>query len=123
MWPRCQASPTTVVKNVLLTLCAMRLDVLALTLVGAALTGDNCNYWIGRLFGSRIASGRHPRVLNRKALERTQDFYARHGGKTIVLARFVPIVRTFAPFVAGVGHMARARPASRVNRSASLPRI
>jgi len=87
----------------------MRLDVLALTLVGAALTGDNCNYWIGRLFGSRIASNRHPRVLNRKALERTQDFYARHGGKTIVLARFVPIVRTFAPFVAGVGHMIYGR--------------
>ena len=87
----------------------MSVEVLALTLVGAALSGDNCNYWIGRLFGSRIASSRHPRILNRKALERTQDFYARHGGKTIVLARFVPIVRTFAPFVAGVGHMIYGR--------------
>src|SRR5437773_6494929 len=83
----------------------MRVELLALTLVGAAFSGDNCNYWIGRLFGSRIANKKHPRFLNRRALERTQAFYARHGGKTIVLARFVPIVRTFAPFVAGVGRM------------------
>jgi membrane-associated protein len=87
----------------------MRVELLALTLVGAAFSGDNCNYWIGRLFGSRIANRRHPRLLNRKALERTQAFYARHGGKTIVLARFVPIVRTFAPFVAGVGRMRYGR--------------
>jgi membrane-associated protein len=83
----------------------MRVELLAVTLVAAALSGDNCNYWIGRLFGSRIANNRHPRLLNRRALERTQAFYARHGGKTIVLARFVPIVRTFAPFVAGLGRM------------------
>ena len=88
---------------------SMHVEVLALTLVGAAFSGDNCNYWIGRLFGSRIANGRHPRFLNRRALERTQAFYARHGGKTIVLARFVPIVRTFAPFVAGVGRMSYGR--------------
>jgi membrane-associated protein len=87
----------------------MRVEILALTLVGAAFTGDNCNYWIGRLFGSRIANNPHPRFLNRRALERTQAFYARHGGKTIVIARFVPIVRTFAPFVAGVGHMIYGR--------------
>src|SRR5205085_2782827 len=83
----------------------MRVEVLAFTLVAAAFSGDNCNYWIGRLFGDRIASSRHPRFLNQRALERTQAFYARHGGKTLVLARFIPIVRTFAPFVAGVGHM------------------
>ena len=83
----------------------MRIELLALTLVGAAFSGDNCNYWIGRLFGSRIANKKHPRFLNRRALERTQAFYARHGGKTIVLARFIPIVRTFAPFVAGIGKM------------------
>lgn len=87
----------------------MRVEVLALTLVGAALSGDNCNYWIGRLLGHRIAHGRHPRLLNRRAVERTQAFYARHGGKTIILARFVPIVRTFAPFVAGVGRMTYGR--------------
>ena len=88
---------------------SMRVEVLALTLVGAAFSGDNCNYWIGRLFGSQIANSRHPRFLNRRALERTQAFYARHGGKTIVLARFIPIVRTFAPFVAGVGCMIYGR--------------
>lgn len=87
----------------------MRVEVLALTLVGAALSGDNCNYWIGRLFGRRIAKGRHPRILNRRAIERTEAFYARHGGKTIVLARFVPVIRTFAPFVAGVARMTYRR--------------
>jgi len=87
----------------------MRVEILALTLVGAAFTGDNCNYWIGRLFGGRIANNPHPRFLNRRALERTEAFYARHGGKTIVIARFVPIVRTFAPFVAGVGRMIYGR--------------
>ena len=83
----------------------MPVEMLALTLIAAALTGDNCNYWIGRLFGSRIARRRNARFLNRRALERTHQFYARHGGKTIILARFVPIVRTFAPFVAGIGRM------------------
>jgi membrane-associated protein len=83
----------------------MPVELLALTLIIASFCGDNCNYWIGRLFGSGIAKRAHSRFLNRKALERTHQFYARHGGKTIVLARFVPIVRTFAPFVAGVGHM------------------
>ena len=87
----------------------MRVEVLAFTLVVAALSGDNCNYWIGRLFGLRIANSRHPRFLNRRAIERTQAFYARHGGKTIVLARFVPIIRTFAPFVAGLGRMTYTR--------------
>jgi membrane-associated protein len=83
----------------------MPVETLALTLVSAALCGDNCNYWIGRLFGSQWAKKQHSRFLNRRALERTHEFYARHGGKTIVLARFIPIVRTFAPFVAGLGRM------------------
>jgi membrane-associated protein len=78
--------------------------VLAMVLVVAVLCGDNCNYWIGRRVGRRIAAATS-RWINRRALERTQAFYARHGGKTIVIARFVPIVRTFAPFVAGLGHM------------------
>jgi membrane-associated protein len=82
----------------------MPVELLALTLVTASFCGDNCNYWIGRLFGSRMAKT-HSRFINRRALERTHEFYARHGGKTIILARFVPIVRTFAPFVAGIGHM------------------
>jgi membrane-associated protein len=83
----------------------MPVELLALTLMVASLCGDNCNYWIGRLFGSRTAKEEHSRFLNRRALERTHEFYARHGGKTMILARFVPIVRTFAPFVAGIGHM------------------
>lgn len=87
----------------------MRVDALAGTLVVAALSGDNCNYWIGRLFGNRIARKQYPRFLNRRALDRTHEFYARHGGKTIILARFVPIVRTFAPFVAGLGRMTYRR--------------
>jgi membrane-associated protein len=87
---------------------AMPVELLALTFVGAAFCGDNCNYWIGRVFGNRIAQS-HGRFLNRRGLERTQAFYAHHGGKTIVIARFVPIVRTFAPFVAGIGHMAYGR--------------
>jgi membrane-associated protein len=86
----------------------MPVELLGLTLICAALCGDNCNYWIGRLFGSRIANS-HGRFLNRRALERTQAFYARHGGKTIVIARFVPLVRTFAPFVAGLGRMTYLR--------------
>ena len=83
--------------------------LLALTLIGGALGGDNCNYWIGRLLGKRGAAKAHPRLLNRRALERTHAFYERHGGKTIILARFVPIVRTFAPFVAGIGRMPYSR--------------
>jgi membrane-associated protein len=83
----------------------MPVELLALTLITASFCGDNCNYWIGRLFGSQAVKKAHSRFLNRRALERTHEFYARHGGKTIVLARFIPIVRTFAPFVAGIGHM------------------
>jgi len=74
-------------------------------LVCAALCGDNVNYWIGRWLGPRVFHFPHSRWLNRRALERTHAFYQRHGGKTVVIARFVPIVRTFAPFVAGVGTM------------------
>src|SRR5580765_1642864 len=87
----------------------MPVELLALTLITASFCGDNCNYWIGRLFGSGIAKKAHSRFLNRRALERTHQFYERHGGKTIVLARFVPIVRTFAPFVAGIGEMTYPR--------------
>lgn len=83
----------------------MPVELLALTLIAATLCGDNCNYWIGRLFGRQWAKKERSRFLNKRALERTHAFYARHGGKTIVLARFIPIVRTFAPFVAGIGRM------------------
>jgi membrane-associated protein len=77
-------------------------------LAAAAVIGDNVNYWIGRQVGPRAFSGT-VRFLNPEHLERTRAFFARHGTRTIVLARFVPIVRTFTPFVAGVGAMSYRR--------------
>jgi membrane-associated protein len=76
-------------------------------LIAAALIGDNTNYWIGYLIGPKLFRG-ESRLLNRKHLEKTHQFYERYGGKTIIIARFVPIVRTFTPFVAGLGRMSYA---------------
>ena len=73
-------------------------------LIVAAIVGDTVNYWIGSYIGPRAFSG-NVRFLKREYLERTHAFYEKHGGKTIILARFIPIIRTFAPFVAGVGAM------------------
>jgi len=78
--------------------------LLWLLLCLAAILGDTVNYWIGHYIGPRAFSG-EVRFLKKKYLDRTHEFYERHGGKTIVLARFIPIIRTFAPFVAGVGAM------------------
>lgn len=83
---------------------AFELPVLMLLLMIAAIMGDTVNYWIGARIGPRAFTG-NVRFLKASYLQRTTEFYERHGGKTIVLARFVPIVRTFAPFVAGVGRM------------------
>ena len=83
----------------------MDLRVVMAVLVCAALLGDNVNYWFGRWLGPRVFRSGEARWLNHRHLERTQAFYARHGGKTVVIARFVPFVRTFAPFVAGIGRM------------------
>jgi membrane-associated protein len=84
---------------------SMDLGVVMPVLIAAALIGDNTNYWFGRWLGPRVFRSSEARWLNHRHLERTQSFYERHGGKTVVIARFVPIVRTFAPFVAGVGRM------------------
>ena len=75
----------------------------------AAIAGDTVNYWIGYHTGPRIFRKENVRFLNREYLERTHRFYERHGGKAIVLARFAPILRTFAPFVAGIGRMTYGR--------------
>jgi membrane-associated protein len=74
-------------------------------MVVAAVIGDAVNYTIGRLFGDRLFSNPNSKIFRRSYLDKTHAFYEKHGGKTIVLARFVPIVRTFAPFVAGMGRM------------------
>lgn len=87
----------------------LNLSALLLLLITAAILGDSLNYWIGSLLGPRIFRGEKIRFLNPKHLERTHEFYERYGGKTIILARFVPIVRTFAPFVAGMGRMTYRR--------------
>jgi membrane-associated protein len=78
-------------------------------LVAAAILGDAANYGIGHRLGPRVFTRTDSKLLNREHLLRTQRFYERYGGKTIFLARFVPIIRTFAPFVAGVGRMAYTR--------------
>jgi membrane-associated protein len=82
---------------------------LAALLTVAAVGGDAVNYWVGRTVGVRFFRDGQVRYLKREYLDRTHQFYERHGAKTIVLARFVPIVRTFAPFVAGLGTMTYRR--------------
>ncbi len=86
----------------------LSIGLLWLLLCGAAILGDTVNYWIGHFVGPRAFTG-EIRFLKKEYLDRTHEFYERHGGKTIVLARFVPIIRTFAPFVAGIGAMSYGR--------------
>jgi membrane-associated protein len=87
---------------------ALDVRILLVLLPLAVMLGDNTNYYIGRTVGPRAFTSK-TRWLKREHLDRTHAFYERHGGKTIIMARFVPIVRTFAPFVAGIGRMAYAR--------------
>ena len=84
---------------------AMYVHGLFALLVLAAFSGDNTNYWIGRFIGPRVFRLERSRLFNPAHLERTHRFYEKHGGKTVIFARFLPIVRTFAPFVAGIGRM------------------
>lgn len=91
-------------------LCALpttpiNVHLIVLLLIFAAILGDASNYLIGRFLGERLFSNPNSRIFKQSYLEKTHDFYKKYGGKTIILARFVPIVRTFAPFVAGMGKM------------------
>jgi len=87
---------------------AMNVWMLIALLITAAVTGNTLNYWIGSLIGHKVFTHNY-RWLDQAALRKTHAFYENHGGKTIILARFIPIVRTFAPFVAGVSEMTFAK--------------
>lgn len=87
---------------------ALDLRLIILLLMVAAILGDTVNYWVGAYIGPR-AFRSNSRLLRQEYLDRTHAFYERHGGKTIIIARFVPIIRTFAPFVAGIGAMSYPR--------------
>lgn len=83
----------------------MNIVTLALSLFVAAVLGDNVNYWIGRTLGPRVFRWENSRFFNRAAFDKTHSYFQTHGGKTIIIARFMPLIRTFSPFVAGVAAM------------------
>ncbi|MCX6141103.1 MAG: DedA family protein [Candidatus Kapabacteria bacterium] len=89
----------------LCTLGTLDVSVLMGLLIVAAVVGDGVNYAIGKNIGERLFSSTSSRLLKKEHLDRTHAFYEKHGGRTIILARFIPIIRTFAPFVAGIGSM------------------
>jgi membrane-associated protein len=83
----------------------LNLPIILILLTVAGILGHTTNYWIGNRIGQRLFSNPRSRIFNRKHLEQTHAFYERHGAKTIMLSRFIPLIRTFAPFVAGMGSM------------------
>ena len=88
---------------------SLQLEWIIVSLSVAAVAGDTVNYWIGNLVGPKVFTQEQSRFFKKEYLDRTHKFYERYGGKTIIIARFVPIIRTFAPFVAGIGAMTYAR--------------
>ena len=87
----------------------LNLALIATVVFLAAFLGDNSNYFIGKYLGERLFKNPKSKIFRRDILNKTHGFYDRHGRKTVILARFIPLIRTFAPFVAGVGHMPYAR--------------
>jgi membrane-associated protein len=87
---------------------SFNVHILFLILASAAILGDNVNYWVGRKLGTKLFE-RNSRFLKKQYLDKTHRFYEKHGGKTVILARFFPIIRTFSPFVAGIGKMSYIR--------------
>lgn len=84
---------------------SFEISLIIMLLTIAAIAGDTVNYWIGNYIGPKVFHSGQSRFLNKKHIDRTHKFYEKHGGKTIIIARFIPIIRTFAPFVAGIGKM------------------
>ena len=109
IWPFLPGDSLLFVTGALAAAGGMDISLVMTVLIVAALSGDNCNYWIGRFAGPRVFHYERSRWFNPEHLARAHAFYERHGGKTIVLARFIPIVRTYVPFVAGIGSMPYAR--------------
>src|SRR3970282_1353251 len=109
VWPFLPGDTLLFVVGALAAAGGMDITTVMAVLVAAALTGDNVNYWIGRWAGRKVFRAEESRWFSRKYLERTHAFYERHGGKAIIIARFVPILRNYVPFVAGIGAMPYAR--------------
>lgn len=83
----------------------LHIGVLALILILAAFLGDNTNFFVGKFIGQKLFSNPNSKIFRKDILDKTHEFYEKHGSKAIIIARFIPLVRTFAPFVAGVGQM------------------
>jgi membrane-associated protein len=101
---------------------ALKVGWLILILSAAAIIGDTVNYWIGHHVGPKVFCRDDARFFKREYLDRTHAFYEKHGGKTIIIARFVPIIRSFAPFVAGIGRMSYGRFLASMSSAASAGR-